>query len=320
MSQVADTPPHEMRFDSVLLIAFGGPEELEDVRPFIANVLRGRAAPPERIEEVAHHYELIGGRSPLNEITRRQAAALAKRLEGEGLPLPVFVGMRNWHPYLRDTLASMASAGHRRTVGFILSAQQSEAGWERYVRDVAAAREALQGEAPEVDFVAEWHAEPLFIDAMVARVEETLAAVPAGRRDRALLVFTAHSIPTAMAEGSPYVAQLEEGARAIAKRLERSRHRVAYQSRSGNPRDPWLEPDIGKVVREEAAGGTADLVVVPLGFVCDHVEVLYDLDVEAQSIAREAGIGLWRAKTVNDHPEFIRMMAAAIRRHVLRHD
>lgn len=308
-----------MTFDSVLLVAFGGPDKLEDVRPFIANVLLGRSVPPERIEEVAHHYELIGGRSPLTEITLRQAASLGAELRKDGVDLPVFVGMRNWHPYLRDTLAAMRTAGHRRAVAFILSAQQSEAGWERYVRDVTQAREELKGDAPEVDFVAGWHAEPLFIDAMATRVEEALADVPAERRDRALLVFTAHSIPTAMAAGSPYVAQLEEGARAIAERLGRSEYRLAYQSRSGNPRDPWLEPDVGDVVRAEAERGTSHLVVVPLGFVCDHVEVLYDLDVEARAIAREVGVGFSRAKTVNDHPTFIRMMATLIRRHVLEH-
>src|SRR5262249_22695866 len=161
------------------------------------------------------------------------------------------------------------------------------AGWERYVADVAGAREELGGSAPEVDFAPEWHADPLFIEAMTARVEEALATLAPERGRTARLVFTAHSIPAPMAAGSPYVAQIEAGARLVAARIGRGDHRVAYQSRSGNPRDPWLGPDIVEVIRAEAARGTADLVVVPIGFVCDHVEVLYDLDIEAGEAARQ---------------------------------
>lgn len=301
-----------MPYDAVLLIAFGGPERMEDVRPFLANVLKGRPAPPERVEAVVHHYELIGGRSPLNELTRRQAAALEALLASAGPALPVHVGMRNWHPYLADTLAAMRDAGVRRAIGIILAPQQNDAGWGRYQRDVADARAALGGGAPEVDFAPNWHAHPLFIDAAVARAREALAALPAERRRGVQLVCTAHSIPTAMAAASPYEGQLRVGAALIAEQLGFREHRLAYQSRSGNPRDPWLEPDIGAVVREEAARGTRELLVVPIGFVCDHVEVLYDLDIEARQIADQAGIGFTRAATVNDHPSFIRMLAALV--------
>jgi protoporphyrin/coproporphyrin ferrochelatase len=303
-------------FDAVLLIAFGGPERMEDVRPFLDNVLRGRPVPPQRIEDVVHHYELIGGRSPLNELTFRQAAALRVLLAEHEPQLPVYVGMRNWHPYLRDTLAEMQRDGVRRAVGVILAALQSEPSWGRYQRDVETAQADLHGAAPQVDYAPGWYDHPLFIDAVVAQAETTLAGLDAGRRRDAGLVFTAHSIPSALAAESPYERQLQEGAALVAARLGFAEHQVAYQSRSGNPRDPWLEPDIVAVVREQAARGVRDMLVVPIGFVCDHVEVLYDLDLEARQAAEAAGIGFLRAPTVNDHPSFIRMLADVIATHV----
>jgi protoporphyrin/coproporphyrin ferrochelatase len=298
--------------DAVLLIAFGGPEAMADVRPFLANVLRGRPVPPERLEAVVQHYERLGGRSPLNDLTRRQAAGLRTALAARGIALPVYVGMRNWHPYLADTLGDMQRAGVRRAVGIILAAQQNDASWDRYQRDVAAARADLGAAAPAVDFAPEWHAHPLFIAAVAARAHAALDTLPEPRRETVRLVFTAHSIPRALADAAPYEAQLREGAALVAAVLGRRDYRLAYQSRSGNPRDAWLEPDIGAVVREEAARGVRDLLVVPLGFICDHVEVLYDLDIEARQIADAAGIGFTRAETVNDHPDFVRMLADVV--------
>lgn len=299
-------------YDAVLLIAFGGPTCMEDVRPFLANVLRGRPVPPERIESVVHHYELIGGRSPLNDLTFRQARRLASALRDDGLALPVYTGMRNWTPYLHETLADMRDAGVRRAIGLILSPQQNDAGWDRYVRDVAAAREQVGADAPEIDFAGEWHAHPLFLDAASCQVAQALARVPEAGRSAAPLVFTAHSIPTAMAAASPYVAQLEEAAAAIAVRVGHERWLLAYQSRSGSPREPWLEPDICDVIRQLGAAGASDVVIAPIGFVCDHVEVLYDLDVEARQAASAAGIRMQRASTVNDHAAFIRMLADVV--------
>jgi ferrochelatase len=286
------------------------------VRPFLANVLRGRPVPPERVEDVVHHYERIGGRSPLTELTMKQAAALRALLEREGPRLPVYVGMRNWDPYLRDTLAAMQREGARRAVGVILAAQHSDASWERYQRDVAAARGELGDGAPEIDFAPGWYDHPLFIEAVAAQARATLNGLDAERRRAAQLIFTAHSIPTAMAADSPYEQQLNAGARLVAQQLGFADFTLAYQSRSGNPREPWLGPDIVEVVRERAAGAVRDLLVVPLGFVCDHVEVLYDLDVEAKRAADELRIGLLRAPTVNDHPSFIRMLAAVVGAHV----
>lgn len=300
------------RYDAVLLIAFGGPDRMEDVRPFLANVLRGRPAPPQRIEEVVHHYELIGGRSPLTDLTQRQARALQAELATRTPVLPVYVGMRNWHPYLADTLAEMHRDGVRRGIGVILAAQQNDAGWGRYQRDVAEARDTLAGAAPEIDFAPDWHAHPLFIEAVADRARHALAALSPERRRGVTLLFTAHSIPMALAATSPYENQLRVGAALVAEQLGFQEYRLAYQSRSGNPRDPWLEPDVGAVIREEAQRGTRELVVIPIGFVCDHVEVLYDLDVEARQIASAAGIGFTRVETVNDHPSFIRMLAAVV--------
>jgi len=298
--------------DAVLLISFGGPDSMDEVRPFLANVLRGRPVPPERLEDVVHHYELLGGRSPLTALTLRQAEALRAALAASGNPLPVYVGMRNWHPYLADTLTAMRADGVQRAVGLILAAQQSDASWGRYQRDVAEARAAVGDGAPLVDFAPNWHAHPLFIEAVAERTHAALLALPAQRRVGVQLIFTAHSIPLSLAATSPYEAQLRVGAALVAEQLGLAEYRLAYQSRSGGPREPWLEPDIGAVVREEAARGTRELVVVPLGFVCDHVEVLYDLDIEAKQIADAVGIGFTRVAAVNDHPSFIRMLAAVV--------
>jgi len=301
-------------FDSVLLIAFGGPERPEDIKPFLAIVTAGRRIPAERIEEVAHHYELIGGRSPLNELTERQAQGLRRALRRHGIATPVYVGMRNWHPFLHEALAEMRDHGHRRALGIILSSFQTEASWERYISDVAAARDKVGPGAPEVAYVRPWADHPLFIDAMVARASDALGQVSAPMRADALLVFTAHSVPVAMANGSPYARQLEAAARLIAGRLEHARWQLAYQSRSGSPADRWLEPDICEVVRGLKGTGTEDIVVVPIGFVCDHVEVLYDLDVEARAFAAGAGVRFHRAQTANDHPAFIAMLADLVER------
>jgi ferrochelatase len=301
-------------FDSVLLIAFGGPEKPGDIRPFLEIVSAGRRIPPERLEEVARHYELIGGRSPLNELTMRQAEGLRRALQRDGLETPVYVGMRNWHPFLHETLAEMRDGGRRRALGIILSSFQTEASWERYVADVAAAREKVGAGAPEVVYAPPWAEHPRFIDAMVARAADALAEVPAPKRADALVIFTAHSVPVAMASGSPYTRQLEAAALVIAGRLGHARWQVAYQSRSGAPGEPWLEPDICDALRGVKGQGIEDVVVVPIGFVCDHVEVLYDLDVQARATASEAGLRFHRAQAATDHPAFIAMRAEHVTR------
>jgi ferrochelatase len=298
--------------DAVLLIAFGGPTRPEEIRPFLDNVTRGRRIPPERLEAVVHHYETIGGCSPLNEITFRQATALRTTLAAKSLP--VYVGMKNWEPYLATTLEQMADAGVRRALGLILSPHASEASRERYVEAVDAGRAALGPRAPEIAYAPTWHVHPRFIEAAAEHARHALAEIPAPRRDAAALIFTAHSIPVSMAAAAPYERELAASAAAVARELGRDAFTVAYQSRSGNPREPWLEPDINALLESAAARGVRDVVVVPIGFVCDHVEVLYDLDVEARATAARLGLGFARARTVNDHPAFIAMLADVVDR------
>ena len=300
--------------DSVLLVAFGGPTAPAEIRPFLEIVARGRRIPPQRLEEVARHYEALpGGRSPLNELTERQAAALRRELDRRGIGAPVFVGMRNWHPFLHETLAAMAAAGHRHAAGIVLSPFRSEASWDRYLADVAVARAKVPN-APEVTFAPPWATHPCFVAAAADRVREALLDVPAPERDATPLVLTAHSIPRAMADGAPYVDDFTTAARAVAERAGRARWSLAYQSRSGRPEDSWLEPDVGQVLAQLADAGTRHVVVMPLGFVCDHVEVLYDLDVEAHALADRMGLGFHRAAAVNDHPSFIAMLADLVGR------
>ncbi|MGZ6204749.1 MAG: ferrochelatase [Candidatus Binataceae bacterium] len=304
----------DAQYGAVILIGFGGPTSPGEIRPFLDRVTAGRPIPRERYEDVVHHYEAIGGRSPFNEITGRQASALGARLVRQGVKLPVVLGMRNTPPWLEDTLRELGQSGVRRALGFVLAAHRCEASWDRYLLNVEEARERIGPAAPVVEYLGEWHAHPLFIEAAADRVADALARLEPVARDRAQLIFTAHSIPAAMAAASPYVEQLRESARLIADRLKQREWTLAFQSRSGSPRDPWLEPDVCDVLRSlrsEAA------VVAPIGFICDHVEVMYDLDVEAARVAREADVAMVRAATVGEHPRFIEMIVALIRERLL---
>jgi len=307
-------------FDSVLVISFGGPQGPDDIRPFLANVLRGRRVSPERVEEVAHHYELFGGVSPITEMTQRQAAGLRARLAAAGHPLPVYVGMRNWHPLLPDTLRAMHRDGARRAIGFIAAAQHSYSSCQQYRENVAAARAELRREGHDVDvtFVGSWYDHPLFIAANADHVRAALGRLPPDARAQARLIFTAHSIPTSMAVSSRYEAQLRESARLVAAAAGVDDWALVYQSRSGRPGDPWLEPDVCDYLRLEKAAGLAAAVLCPIGFVCDHVEVLYDLDREAANVCRELGLPMARAETVNDDPLFLDMMADVVLRTIRR--
>lgn len=302
-------------FDGVLLISFGGPGGMDDIRPFLANVLRGRRVPPARVEEVAHHYELFGGVSPLTQLTQRQAEGLRHRLAQAGVPLPVFVGMRNWHPFLADTVAEMSRAGVRRAIGVILAAHASYSSCEQYRENVLDARRALRdgGLADlEVTYVTGWHTHDAFIAVHAAHVSAAIARLPAPLRSSARLIFTAHSIPVAMAARSRYRDQLLDSSRAVARTLGREDWALVYQSRSGSPRDPWLEPDIGEYLRVARDEGVRAAVLCPIGFVCDHIEVLYDLDREAAGVAAELGVAVARAEAANDDPLFIEMLADVV--------
>lgn len=299
-------------FDAVLFVAFGGPQGPADVRPFLENVLRGRRVAPERIDEVAHHYDLFNGVSPLTELTMQQAASLETELAGRGLPLPVRVGMRNWHPFLGETLTAMSRRGERRAIGLLAAAHRSYSGCLQYKENVRDARAALRADGTgdvAIVYTGDWHEHPGFIEANAARIREAAARLPPDRRDMARLIFTAHSIPNSMAVAYPYQEQLMASARRIALAAGRVDWELVYQSRSGRPGDPWLEPDICDYLRLapiEAA------ILCPVGFLCDHVEVLYDLDVEAAQVARERGIAMVRAEAVNAHPRFIEALADAV--------
>jgi ferrochelatase len=305
-------------YQAVLLIAFGGPTTPEEIRPFLARITQGIPIPPERLEEVVHHYEAVGGRSPLNEITFRQAAALRKNLAAANCPMPVYVGFRNSKPFFTDTLEQMARDGIDKALGFILSSHSTEASWQRYQKNIADARAELGGKAPAIDYCEGWHDRPLFIRTWTELIGAAFGKIPPERRSATPLIFTAHSLPVAMAARSPYVQQLDQSAVLIAGRLGHAPWSLAYQSRSGKPSDPWLEPDIGAAIRKLAGDGYKDVVVAPIGFVADHVEVLYDLDIEAKRIAADLGVNLVRASCPNDHPVFIRMIADVITRKLER--
>lgn len=307
-------PPYQ----AVLLIAFGGPTGPEEIRPFLARITQGIPIPPARLEEVAHHYEAVGGKSPLNEITFRQAAALQKTLTAANQPLPVYVGLRNSRPFFTDTLERMARDGIDKALGFILSSHRTEASWERYQKNIADARAELGRKAPEIHFTAGWHDHPLFIRTWSELIGAAFGQIPAERRSSTPLIFTAHSLPVAMASRSRYAQELEETAALIVNDLGHGLWSLAYQSRSGRAEDPWLEPDIGVVIRKLASDGHKEVVVAPIGFVCDHVEVIYDLDIEAKRAAADLGMNLVRAGCPNDHPAFVQMMAEVIQRQMAR--
>ena len=315
-------------FDAVLVIAFGGPQGPADVRPFLANVLRGRRVSPGRVEEVAHHYERFGGVSPLNELTERQARGLAGRLRSCGTPLPVYVGMRNWAPYLKDTLARMSRDGVRRAIGFIAAAHRSYSSCLQYKENVAEARAALREAGlpdVEVTYVGDWHTHPDFIAANAGNVNEALDRLPTAVRGDARIVFTAHSIPESMARQYPYAEQYAETAHLTAALRPGSDsggrgYATVYQSRSGRPEDPWLGPDVCEYLRAEHARGLRGVVLSPIGFICDHIEVLYDLDVEAADLCRSLDLPMARARAVNDSPRFLDMMADVVMQTWRRYD
>lgn len=291
-------------YDAFLLVSFGGPEKREDVIPFLENVLRGRNVPRERMLEVAGHYYHFDGVSPINAQCRDLISALQSEFQSAGLNLPVYWGNRNWHPFLTDTVSQMRADGVRRALALATSAYGSYSGCRQYREDIDRARGAVPG-SPAIDKLPPFATHPGFLSAAAARLRAALEQLPG-----AAVVYTAHSVPLAMARSSPYVEQLQAAAAKI--------HEIAaapgsptlvYQSRSGPPTQPWLEPDIGDYIRRT---DSARLIVNPIGFLSDHMEVLYDLDFEAAGIARERGIEFLRAATVGTHPDFVRAIREMI--------
>jgi ferrochelatase len=294
--------------DSLLVLSFGGPEKMDDVMPFLRNVSRGRDVPEERLREVAHHYELFGGVSPINAQNRELIAALADELAAKGPDLPIYWGNRNWHPMLADTLRQMARDGSRRALAFATSAYSSYSGCRQYREDVERARTEVGPNAPEVDKLRPFYDHPGFVEANADAVRKALTEVPENHRAKARLVFTAHSIPVSMAAGSDYEAQLGETARLVAEAVACGDWDLAYQSRSGPPTQAWLEPDLRDHLTTLKARGVEAVVLSPIGFVSDHMEVAYDLDREAKQHGQEIGLRLVRAATAGTHPAFVSMI------------
>jgi len=298
-------------YDAILVVSFGGPEQQEDVIPFLENVLRGKNVPRERMLEVAEHYRHFGGKSPINAQTSALIANLELELAAHGPKLPVYWGNRNWRPMLADTVARMKADGIRKALAFATSAFGSYSGCRQYREDIDRACAAAGPGAPEIHKLPTFHNRPGFICAMAGRVRAALDAIPADRREAATLVYTAHSVPISMARTSPYVEQLEESCRLVSQAIGRE-GKLVYQSRSGPPTQPWLEPDVGEHIRQLHAGGVTDVVLAPIGFLSDHMEVVYDLDTEAAELCRELGVNLSRASTVGVHPAFVSMLREMI--------
>ena len=298
-------------FDAVLLISFGGPNGPEDIRPFLKNVLKNRPVADHRIEQVTRHYELFGGVSPIARLTQSQATGLSNLLMRHKMHLPVYVGMRNWHPFLADTLLEMAEANVHRAIGFIMAAHHSYSSCGQYRQNVLDARRVLIEKGKhdiDITYVSSWFNHPKFIEANAQRVKTALNKLPSKIQSKTRLLFTAHSIPVKMAARSQYHSQLLESAKLVAEKLKVSDWALVFQSRSGRPEDPWLEPDVGDYLKDEIKKGLKGVVICPIGFVADHIEILYDLDTEVTAIGRDLDLPITRAASVNDNSMFLDMM------------
>jgi len=287
------------------------------VLPFLEKVVRGKNVPRDRLLEVAEHYDHFGGKSPINDQNRALVAALGEELRSRGPALPVYWGNRNWHPLLADALRQMTADGVRWALAYVTSAYSSYSGCRQYRDDIAAARRGVGPAAPEIDKLRVFYNHPGFIEPQVERAQQAFSRVPADRQAAARLIFTAHSIPVSMAAGCRYEAELHEACRLVSERLGRATYDLVYQSRSGPPGQPWLQPDIDQFIANLAASGPlADVVVVPIGFLSDHLEVLYDLDMQTRAVCERLGVNLVRAATVGNHPRFVRMIGELIRERI----
>lgn len=302
-----------MNYDALLVVSFGGPESREDVIPFLENVLRGRNVPRERMLAVAEHYYHFDGKSPINRQTRDLIAAIKSELDQRGPHLPIYWGNRNWHPMLADTLREMKQQGVHRALAFVTSAYSSYSGCRQYREDIARAQAEVGTGAPEIDKLRVFFNHPGFIEANEARVREAIEQIPAQAKNEIHLVYTAHSVPLSMANTCDYVQQLEEVRKLVSARLGFENDALVYQSRSGAPGQPWLEPDILDYLREVKDRNLASAVVIaPISFISDHMEVLYDLDIEARQLCDSLSLPMVRPKTVGVHSKFIQMIRELI--------
>ncbi|HMP73699.1 MAG TPA: ferrochelatase [Kiritimatiellia bacterium] len=305
------------KYDAILVMSFGGPEGMDDVMPFLDNVLRGRNVPEERKLEVAHHYERFGGVSPINQQNRAIIADLRAELDRAGIPLPIYFGNRNWHPMISDTLRDMREAGVRRFLVLTTSAFSCYSGCRQYREDIQRACDASGPNPPTFDKIRVFFNHPDFIDINRDRILDALNTFPEPRRAGVHVSFTAHSIPLAMANNCKYEAQLRNASELTAAAANTPSWSLVYQSRSGPPSQPWLEPDILDHLRDLHAQGVHDVIISPIGFLSDHMEVLFDLDTEARELSEELGITMIRAKTSSDHPRFAPMLRELIEERLL---
>jgi ferrochelatase len=304
-------------YDAILLIGYGGPEKPEDVIPFLEDITKGRGIPPERLKLVARQYEKIGGTSPFNRLTREQGEAIHKLLKARGLDIPVYLGLAHYAPRIADTLMDLAKQNKNNIFVIIMAPHRSPASFEKYIAKVNEGLAAIKAQGltvPEVTYAPEWHTRPGFIRAIADNIKAAYDQLtPAEKeRHRAELIFTTHSIPRKMAMESPYSKQFEETAQHVMQHLDIPYYQTAYTSRSGKPEDPWLIPDLGDFIEARTYETLSACVVAPIGFLVDHVEVLYDIDTLAQEKAKWKSLHMVRAKTVGTHPAFIAMLASLV--------
>lgn len=295
-------------YQSLLIVSFGGPEGPEDVMPFLENVLRGKNVPRERMEEVAEHYQHFGGVSPINEQVRELISALEESFSTRGIDLPIYWGNRNWTPMLPDTVSLMKAEGITRSLAFFTSAYSCYSGCRQYRENIMQAQADAGDDAPEINKLRMFFNHPLFVEAVSDYALEALNEIPDLRRGKTKLLFTAHSIPISMSDGCNYVKQLTEASRLVAERLGAYEWELVYQSRSGPPFQPWLEPDVCDRLNGLKDEGIEDVVLIPIGFLSDHMEVLFDLDIEAKEECEKLGINMRRSKSVGVHPKFVQMI------------
>ncbi len=300
-------------YDAILVVSFGGPEGPNDVLPFLENVLRGKNVPRERMLEVEQHYLHFGGVSPINRQCRELIDALRLELDRHGIDLPIYFGNRNWHPMLADTLQQMAEDGKQHAIAFFTSTFSSYSGCRQYRENIQEAQRVVGPSAPKVDKLRMPYNHPGFIVPQQELLRQGLAKVPQDKRSAVPVLFTAHSIPLSMAENCNYEKQLREASRLIAEGVGHERWELVFQSRSGPPQQPWLEPDVvDRIEQLHQSNGIEHVIVQPIGFLSDHIEVLFDLDTEASEFCEERGIHLIRVPTIGIAPRFVSMIRELI--------
>lgn len=305
-----------MKYDSVLLVAFGGPtpgccKKYEtnscpgEAYCFVEGIAGDAESQKERVKDISTHYMKLGGFSPFNELTYKQAKALQNVLEERDLPLPVYAGFRHWTPYLKEVIADMAEKGHSNILGIIMAPHQAKVSWDWYQNAVQKGIDALENTKITIDYLDPWYTH----DGYVSAIADLIKTACGDKFEKSDLIFSAHSIPQSAADNSQYTQQFRKTAEATTEMLAKSDFTLAYQSEVENSPIPWIQPDINDLLITKKEQGVDTVVVSPIGFLCDHVEVLYDLDIEAKEIAEENGIDFIRAQTVGDHPNFISMLA-----------